>query len=412
MKFKFLKISKKWLIPALGLVAIIVVFGFSTDGKAFFKRMSVYFENVSNPNLSSSPRNFWLPSGKETYQIVQAEGADPKIHEATIDPPDVHVGDMQKLSIVVSSEYDIESVVAKIETDNGIVELPLKFVKKVSNSELQPLKYAVNEKSELVAFENSDIENSLKIAKLKIVNSASAHAEEDWDKLLYEESWKVRDTHNTKYHTTFVVKNVKAQENSITLAWSDACAIPRSGNWNLATSYGANCTISSPDGIEIGTSTIQTYTLTLNSKFAFNPGYGIVISSGAIAIGTGGEIRQSYVWEPDGDGDGYGRGADYVVQDTQPSASQRRSAFSDPADCNDWNVGFFIFQEAYRDADKDRYFIGGGVNVCTDGNAEYDGFAQWVYDESVTAHIKDGSGPNGSYILGGSDADDNNGSVH
>jgi hypothetical protein len=157
-------------------------------------------------------------------------------------------------------------------------------------------------------------------------------------KLKYQSTWKVVDTHNTKYHTTFVVKDSDGRHNSITIAWSDACGIPIGGDWSLSSNVG-NCTISSVDGVDAGNATIDTYTLTLNSTFAFNSGKSISITNGTIAIGSGGIIQQTYLWVHDVDGDGY-PGAAELAQDTQPVGYSRRN-LGNPIDCDDSNANIY-----------------------------------------------------------------------
>ena len=105
----------------------------------------------------------------------------------------------------------------------------------------------------------------------------------------------VSDTHNIVYHTTFAAKDAEGGNDSVTLAWSDACNIPQSGTWNIS-SYG-NCTESSLDGVQSGNVTISTYTLTLNAQFAFTPGNTVTINSGGkIAIGGGGSLKKGYLY--------------------------------------------------------------------------------------------------------------------
>lgn len=341
---------KEWIFPVAALLVLILVLAFSSPLKNWWKQVSVYLDNVSNDEISKS--NFWLPSGSATYQISQAEGKNPKIHEATIDPPDVHLNEIQKLSIVVSDHEGIQSVVAKIQTDHAVRDLPLSLVKEVSKSELIPPKVSIAPDGRVTVLKNNPFRNFL-----AWVSPVEAH---EVPKLLYEASWKVVDTHSAKYHTTFVVKNVNGDENSITLAWSDPCIIPNSGSWNINT-YG-NCTISSVNGIDAGNVTIATYTLTLNSTFAFNAGNSMSITTGAIAIGAGGQIRQTYLWRKDGDGDLYpsSAGADQVAQDTDPDGGatqwQRKSVFTSGAnltdDCYDSNGEAYPGQTAFFGVDR------------------------------------------------------------
>jgi hypothetical protein len=237
-----------------------------------------------------------VPSGRQVYEVAQAAEVWPKILQATIDPPDVHVGDTQKLAIIVEDSVQITSVEAQIQTDNKTITLPLTLVGPVSKGELLPQKYAVDASDKLVLLDAGD---GAKDAASNIPNTALAA---DLQKLKYEGEWVVRDTHDTFYHTTFIAKDQSGRTSSITLAWSDACGIPLSGDWTLA----SPCAISSTDGIDNGNATIPTSTLTLNGTFAFNPGKSITLSgAGSIVIGTGGQIKKAYICGPDADNDGY-----------------------------------------------------------------------------------------------------------
>lgn len=285
-----------------------------------------------------------IPSGKQTYDVVQNKDALPKIFEVTIDPPDVHVGQKQTLSIVVGGPDKIESVVAYIETDNGTTTLPLNFVGKISEDALTPPKYFVDENNKIVSQDDKskDFMDKL-VTTLKV--KAQNNDLENYPKLKYENSWIVKDTHDRYYHTIFVVRDIAGRENSITLAWSDACGIPASGSWTIS----ANCTISSADGVENGNAIISTYTLTLNAPFAWNPGYSVIVNSGAILIGSGGKLQKGYVLVQDVDGDNYpaagGNGIWYSVSQTVPSGYKRRSQITYPnsADCDDNNPATRIY---------------------------------------------------------------------
>ncbi|MEK7464390.1 MAG: hypothetical protein AAB617_01280, partial [Patescibacteria group bacterium] len=163
------------------------------------------------------------------------KGDWPRFVSGEINPPDVHVGDIQRFKIVVESPSPIVSVVADIETDNGIKNLPLTNTRNQENG------------------------GGVWIGE-----------------------WKVYDTHDTFYHTTFVARDQAGNENSLTLAWSDVCGIPFSGNWPMTSA----CTISSADGV-IGTVALQANAgnLTINSSFGTNG--SITINSGtSIVVGA------------------------------------------------------------------------------------------------------------------------------
>jgi len=320
--------QNKNIISALVLVVVI------TLGVYFSTRVKI----PSNAPQVSQGSKFKLLSGSQTYQIVQAAEKRPQIIEATINPPDVHVGDKQTLSIIVSDPDGIASVEAQIQTDHSTITLPLNYVRVVADSEITPSAYSVDANNHLVI--NDALHSglaSLLDSRFWIPDSSPVHASGP-QKLLYEASWTVKDTHDTTYHTTFIAKNVKGDLNSITLAWSDACSIPNSGSWTI----GANCTISSVDGPDNGTTTIATYTLTLNSTFAFNPGKSILLNSGSIAIGAGGQLKQTYLWRNDADADTY-PAVGTLAQDTTPGGNwTRRYLYGGNADdCYDSNLNAF-----------------------------------------------------------------------
>ncbi len=387
--------------------------------------------NENNQNISQSvdinkPNNQEIiqrskpkiPSGRETYQIVQSAETLPKILEATIDSPDVHVGDTQYLSLVVSGPDKIESVIAYIETDNGTTTLPLNFKEEVSDNDLLPQNYALDYNNKLIYLKNQDLNNEnknlaatifdkIKNLKLNFLENASAqnlYKNEDknieYPKLKYENSWVVRDTHDKYYHTIFVVRDSAGRENSITLAWSDACSIPNSGAWTIS----SNCTISSTDGVENGNVTIKTYTLTLNSTFAWNPGYSININSGSIAIGSGGQLVQSYLWITDYDGDNYApSNYSVTVADSKPSGYNRRALIIATSDCDDNDYNTWRYDYLYSDDDFDGYTdSSSSVNVCI-GNV-------YTTVGSRTYYVTVG-GVFGNNMLGNNDCNDMSSSV-
>lgn len=337
----------------------------------------------------------YLPKGRETYQIVQAAETWPKIIEAVIDPPDVHVGDIQKLEVIVQSPDQIVSVEAHIETDKDTVVVPLKFVKEIAADELQPERYALDEKSRLVAKADAPIKTGR-----GVVMAA------DPPKFKYEGEWKVRDTHNTTYRTQFIAKDAAGRENSITLAWSDACGLPNGGDWNLASN--GNCTISASDGVDNGNATIATYTLTLNSTFAFNSGKSVSITTGAIAIGSGGQLVQTNIWMLDSDSDTY---PDNLLAQTVGASSPggtytRRYLQNATEDCLPLNGNVFWNISGTSDSDQDGWAAGTGYGtVCTGPSTVVSGRVYYL-DVNGNYHIL----ANG-YALGFSDCGDSNASI-
>lgn len=316
-------------------------------------------------NIDLSRKRPDIPFGRQVFQVYQNENVLPKIWEAVIDPPDVRVGQKQKLSIVVESPYDIKEVKAITKLDKSTKTIYLKYIKDVSENDLSKRHFSV--------FNNEFIPKN-KLVELFDNFLIRAFSGES-SKKLYEVEWVVEDTHDEIYYTTFYVKDSKNNENSVTIAWSDPCNIPNGGDWNLG-SYG-NCTISSPDGVDNGNVTIQTYTLTLNSTFVFNPGKTITISSGSIVVGSGGQIQKAYIYLQDADNDNYIPQSSYT-QYTNSSASwsspyKRRYLFSalNYSDCNDYDATIGAGSYYYFDNDGDGYGAGSGSFSCSSPGAGY-----------------------------------------
>jgi len=387
--------------------------------------LSSKVEESKSGNIESVSKKFILPAGAQTYEVIQNKSVWPKILEAKIDPVDVHVGNKQTLSIIVSSKEKIKEVVAYIETDNGTTTLPLNFVGEVSDNDLLPKKYDLDNDNKLVILEDKDKYNFLKsigfiFDKIKplfganILNVGASNGdlsdlnlnnqnEENinYPKLKYENSWIVRDTHDKTYHTVFVVEDVLGNKNSITLAWSDACGIPPGGDWTL--SY--NCTITSPDGVDNGNVTISTYTLTLNSNFVFNPGKTITINSGSIVVGSGGIIQKAYIYLQDADSDNYIPQSSYTQytnsNSTWSSPYRRRYLFSsiNYGDCDDSNPSVNAASWYYIDRDGDGYGdYSSGISSCTQPSG-YVANNGDCYDYNANAH------PNQSSYFGSNRGD-------
>lgn len=296
-----------------------------------------------NSSAPPAARKFWLPASPETYRIAQAAEVQPRIIEATIDPPDVHVGDVQKFQVIAYSPAGIESVAAVIEIDHGTTTVALAKTGERAAGELQLLPYRIAD--------NGKVEILKKPSSLaELLPGATAQAEQGKAEV-WEGQWTVRDTHNTVYHTTFAVKDREGWTNSVTIAWSDACSIPQSGDWSIFSS--GNCTISSTDGVENGNATIVTYTLTLNAAFAFNTGQQVTVTSGSIAVGSGGSLVETNLWQLDADTDAYpGNGTQYAQSSAPGGSYRRRYNLQATIDCYDSNASAYPGQTAYFTTDR------------------------------------------------------------
>jgi hypothetical protein len=284
---------------------------------------------VAANNASSAPARYRpVPLGDEIYSVADAAEVWPKFVQVEVDPPNVRVGDTQKLTAILQSQSQLVSVTAKIQTDNNLITVPLQFAGKASAAELLPVRYAVNAEHVLVAV-NGNNESGIGTA-----DGARVALAAELPKLKYTGTWVVRDTHEATYTTMFAAKDAAGDENSVTLAWSDPCGPPKGGDWTMTTS----CTLTNTtDGADNGSSTISAGTLALsNSTFAWNPGTQITIKSGAsITIDSTSKLTKSYLYAPaDSDGDGYASGTGWLL-----SGTTRKYAFSGSiGDCNDSNA--------------------------------------------------------------------------
>ena len=220
-----------------------------------------------------------LPEGEFDFQIMASEGIWPKFIEGTIDPPDVHVGNVQKFRIVVQSPSGIQSVIAEIETDKESEIVPLEKTGVIAEKGLMPPEYGINDKGALRILTEAEIAQIVKGRESSGLGKNIARAQ-GGEIEVWEGQWIVRDTHEITYHTTFTATDFSGKTNSMTLAWSDACGILPGGDWTMS----SNCTISGTDGVDNGNANINSGTLTLTATFAWNGGGGIYLKSGQISI--------------------------------------------------------------------------------------------------------------------------------
>lgn len=319
-----------------------------------------------------------IPTGSQTYKISEPAEAWPKILQATINPPDVHVGDIQRLSIVVQSDLPLEYVEARIQTDHGTTTLRLALAGPTTAAQIVPDRYGVASDRHLVFLDASA--SPTKDTKPAFYPEI-AHAA-DSAPVTYTGHWTVKDTHDTYYRTVFAVKDASHPENTVTLAWSDACGIPTTGAWTMSTS----CTISSIDGVEEGNATLNSGTLTLNADFGFSN--SLIVSGGTIAVSTGSSLIQGYRWVTDNDADGVSpAGFSTVLAANQPAGYSRR-AYTGTGDCNDGDAGVWQNLTGHLDADGDGYGAVSGQSVCSGDSppAPYVADNTDCYDSNANAH--------------------------
>ena len=300
---------------------------------------------TTSSEKTDSNSKFTLSPGKQIFKIASAVTTGPKIIQATIDPLDVKVGDTQNLSLVVQSAVAILSVVARIETDNGIVDLPLALKGQTSAAELLPATFRIEDGNKLVLLDGEDHTKNISVVGVKAANAVS-----EPENLTYSGSWIVKDTHSAKYHTSFVVKDVSGIENSILMAWSDPCGTFTAGARSLNT-----CSFSDIDGADNGNLTInssQTITLQAGATLVFNSGSTLVVN-GIIAVANTAQIKKTNLWRTDADGDSWASSASFTAQDTQPAGKVRAYSAPNTTDCYDsnssvWPGNTIYYQEVDR----------------------------------------------------------------
>lgn len=286
-----------------------------------------------------------LPEGRQIFQIASAAKTGPKIIQADIDPLDVRVGDTQKLSLVVQGSVEIISVVAKIETDNEILELPLSLVGPTPKTSLLRPRYGIDEQGQLAFLGEEGVND---FAGIPGIRRAEASSEDE--NFTYSGSWVVRDTHSARYHTRFIVKDASGAESSVLMAWSDPC-----GTFTAGARTFTSCTLSDTDGADHGILTVATghnIAITSSGDLIFNSGYSLVLSGTAtISIAAGGEIRQTYLWYRDGDVDSFPTGG-LQAADTAPTNARRAYLTANPADCYDFDPNAYPSSEYYSRYDR------------------------------------------------------------
>ncbi len=130
------------------------------------------------------------------------------------------------------------------------------------------------------------------------------------------------------------------------------------------------------DGVDAGSSTINTAQLTINPGTTLSVGagqtlaYGVISKPGAAIVKfTGGVLRKGPMWIPDSDGDGYPDAAsanNQAFNTTQPANYVRRYfAQTLGADCATNDATRWSNRTGYADADGDGYSVSGASSVCS-----------------------------------------------
>ena len=300
--------------------------------------------------VGQAKRQVTLPQDSEFIVSGNTASSGIRFIEGSIKPLDVHVGDTQNFRIVVTSPNGIKRVVAEIETDKGINEVELTREGMISILDTHPNPYVVSPKDnslqilsdkELAQAREKEYEQELASKNGDKVNAAQGEKE------VWTGSWVVRDTHNKNYITTFVAYDSAGNSEKMSLAWSDLCEIPLSGNWSTASTVDG-CTIdtASTDGVENGNVEIKegkNLNISNGANFVWNDGKAITIRQGAkITINTGAKLVQAYLYVPDNDNDRHslpwalGQQI-YSVGTSTPSGYNRRNIIRGLNDCCDNN---------------------------------------------------------------------------
>jgi len=341
-----------------------------------------------------------VPLGSQTYQIMESAGPGPHIVQATIDPPDVHVGNVQNFTVIVSSAAKPSSVVAFVGTDHGTTTVTLTYAGLAQTGDLLPARYVLNDAGNIMP--TSDLATgdsgnpfvhivASVFGRPAVSSAATAQAEQ---KYRFEGSWTVRDTHNIYYRTTFVATDPDSKQDSVTLAWSDACGIPQSGSVTVSSA----CSIVSTDGVQGGNLIVASATLTISSSatvFAYSPGNSITIGTGGkIVIASGAAIKKGYLYYASSSVASGG----YVCGSTSASTTPLFSVTSSLSGYT-YRSSTVIGTEwpEYWDTDNDGYGDGGESQMCAGNSQPSSADPGYAFDKNDCDDTSANAYPGSSY---------------
>jgi hypothetical protein len=289
------------------------------------------------------------PHGSVTYQIAQAATQLPGFAQATIDPADASVGQVQKFVIVTNDSNPVTSVVAVITTDHKTITVPLVSQGAPAVSMLVPRTMYVGSDDQLaIVAPGSIVPDIAKTEKgAHVANAANS------DDTEFTGQWTVEDTHAAKYQTAFLAKDSAGNENSVTLQWTDPCPFVTVDNYAAGTAtISASCIMNytgsqtSPvDGVENGNLLVASGTMTIENgnTLIINGGYTIKFSgNGAISLqSTAATILFGYgMYGTDNDGDGWAAGTQWST--TQAGGMISRANIANGiGDCDDADVSAY-----------------------------------------------------------------------
>ena len=359
--------KKVYLISLTGLVlftisALILYFKlFSKPDNRAQEPLNIVSNDNSAEVYTNKKGQTWTIEDKTDFTVSSAPGAKITFIEGKIDPLKVHPGDTQNMRIVVKADSGIKSVIANIETDNGINKIELKKTGVVSVKDLNPLAFTYpvdkNNQIQILSPQEAKAYRQREIAaeSNSLINAAQAGTGE---REVWEGSWLVKDTSVKEYNTTFVATDSQGNQDKLVLAWSDPCKDNTNVDWrpnagNIATPGNGNgtCSISSVYGIDNGNLTVTTGDqINLNDKavLVFNTGKSITIQPGGRIVinssgGTKGMFTKGYLWALDADNDHYAANDSRLYNNsstTPPQAGYKRqnTLMSNTLDCYDNNL--------------------------------------------------------------------------
>lgn len=302
------------------------------------------------------------PHGAVTYEIAQAATQLPAFVQATIDPTDVAVGQVQRFTIVTDDPNPVVSVEARITTDHKTITVPLASKGTPAVSMLVPRTMEVGSDGRLALIAPGKGGNDVAKQGANVANAATTNQTK------FTGQWTVEDTHSAKYNTTFIAKDAAGNQNSITLDWTDPCPFSATTGYTTRdVPLSSPCTMlsdnsdgtSNVDGPENGDLNLTaTLTISAGVTLVLNSGQGINISgAGAIAAipPTAQIVFGQDMCGTDNDGDHYIVGKNWTATSTTcgsigmtSRASLASSTIPSPFnDCNDSDGRAHPNQAAY-----------------------------------------------------------------
>ena len=313
------------------------------------------------------------PQGPVTYEIAQAATALPAFAQATIDPANVSVGQVQHFIIVTDDPNPVVSVVAEIQTDHGTTTVPLVSKGAPSLSMLVPRTVAVGATGSLALIaptKEAPLVADAALGHNGTVNASSGNVAlaATTNETEFTGQWTVHDTHTARYQTTFIAKDSAGNVNSVTLQWTDPCPFASVANYAGGTStITATCEIyntadrpaldlSPVDGPENGNLSITGGTLIIDDQatLVMNSGYSISLGGGSLALTSsppspaGQVILGQDMCGTDNDGDGYIGGSSWSYGAACSSMTSRKNLTGGLLDCNDNDLRAHPGQTTYQ----------------------------------------------------------------